>query len=155
MEEQDYTRRSQRPKKRRLRKGRAFFTLLLLCIIVIVGYSVMQYRSGLELANDTKVAQEEFTGDSIKGDIENYLILGVDTRGEEKSRTDTMMVLSWNKANNDIKLVSFMRDIYADIPGYQSYKLNTAYYLDGVQLLKDTLTNMFGLNAIIFSQKKG
>ncbi len=147
MEEQDYTRRSQRPKKRRLRKGRAFFTLLLLCIIVIVGYSVMQYRSGLELANDTKVAQEDFTGDSIKGgDIENYLILGgVDTRGEEKSRTDTMMVLSWNKANNDIKLVSFMRDIYADIPGYQSYKLNTAYYLDGVQLLKDTLTNMFGL----------
>jgi len=76
MEEQDYTRRSQRPKKRRLRKGRAFFTLLLLCIIVIVGYSVMQYRSGLELANDTKVAQEEFTGDSIKGDIENYLIFG-------------------------------------------------------------------------------
>lgn len=145
MEEQDYTRRSQRPKKRRLRKGRAFFTLLLMCIIVIVGYSVMQYRSGLELANDTKVAQEDFSGDSIKGDIENYLILGVDTRGEEKSRTDTMMVLSWNKANNDIKLVSFMRDIYADIPGYQSYKLNTAYYLDGVQLLKDTLTNMFGL----------
>ena len=41
---------------------------------------------------------------------------------KEKSRTDTMMVLSWNKANNDIKLVSFMRDIYADIPGYQSYK---------------------------------
>ena len=36
----------------------------------------MQYRSGLELANDTKVAQEDFTGDSIKGDIENYLILG-------------------------------------------------------------------------------
>ena len=143
MEEQDYTRRSQRPKSVDYVKE-SIFTLLLLCIIVIVGYSVMQYRSGLELANDTKVAQEDFTGDSIKG-YRKLFDFRVDTRGEEKSRTDTMMVLSWNKANNDIKLVSFMRDIYADIPGYQSYKLNTAYYLDGVQLLKDTLTNMFGL----------
>ncbi|MGE7840303.1 LCP family protein [Lysinibacillus sp. NPDC093712] len=145
MEEQDYTRRSQRPKKCRLRKGRALFTFLLLCVIVIAGYSIMQYRSGLQLATDTKVAQEDFSGDQINSDIENYLLLGIDTRGEEKSRTDTMMVLSWNKKTNDVKLVSFMRDIYADIPGYQSYKLNTAYYLGGVQLLKDTLSNMFGL----------
>lgn len=145
MEEQDYTRRSQRPKKRRLRKGRALFTFLLLCVIVIAGYSIMQYRSGLQLATDTLVPQEDFSGDQVKDDIENYLLLGIDTRGEEKSRTDTMMVLSWNKKTNDVKLVSFMRDIYADIPGYQSYKLNTAYYLGGVQLLKDTLSNMFGL----------
>jgi len=145
MEEQDYTRRSQRPKKRRLRKGRVLFTLLLLCVIVGMGYAVKQYRDGLELASDTKVAQEDFSGDTVKGDIENYLLLGIDTRGEEKSRTDTMMVLSWNKKTNDVKLVSFMRDIYADIPGYQSYKLNTAYYLGGVQLLKDTISNMFGL----------
>ena len=66
MEEQDYTRRSQRPKSVDYVKE-SIFTLLLLCIIVIVGYSVMQYRGGLELANDTKVAQEDFTGDSIKG----------------------------------------------------------------------------------------
>jgi len=145
MEEQDYSRRSQRPQKRRLRKGRAFFTLLLLFVIVIAGYSVMQYRSGLKLASDTKVAEEDFKGDTVNGDVENYLLLGIDTRGEEKSRTDTMMVLSWNKKTNDMKLVSLMRDIYADIPGYKSYKLNTAYYLDGVQLLKDTITNMFGL----------
>ncbi|MEQ6353085.1 LCP family protein [Lysinibacillus sp. M3] len=145
MEEQDYSRRSQRPQKRRLRKGRALFTLLLLLVIVIAGYSVMQYRSGLKLASDTKVAQEAFKGDTVNGDVENYLLLGIDTRGEEKSRTDTMMVLSWNKKTNDMKLVSLMRDIYAEIPGYKSYKLNTAYYLDGVQLLKDTITNMFGL----------
>ena len=145
MEEQEYTRRSQRPRKRRFRKGRALFTLLLLCVIMVAVYSVMQYRSGLELASGTKVAQEDFTGDKVVGNIENYLLLGIDTRGEEKSRTDTMMLLSWNKDTNDIKLVSFMRDIYADIPNHQSYKLNTAYYLGGVQLLKDTLGNMFGL----------
>lgn len=145
MEEQEYTRRSQRPKKRRLRRGRVFFSFLFLCIIMLAAYSVMQYRNGLELASTTKVAQEDFTGDTIDGTIENYLLLGIDTRGEERSRTDTMMLLSWNTDTNDIKLVSFMRDIYADIPNHQSYKLNTAYYLGGVQLLKDTLSNMFGL----------
>ena len=145
MEEQEYTRRSQRPKKRRLRIGRVFVTCLLLGIILIVGYAVMEYRNGLELANTTNVSQEDFTGDAIEGSIENYLLLGIDTRGEERSRTDTMMLLSWNTATNDIKLVSFMRDIYADIPNHQSYKLNTAYYLGGVQLLKDTLGNMFGV----------
>ena len=145
MKEPEYTRRSERPKKRRIRKGRAFFTLLVVGVIALTVYSVIQYRSGLELASGTKVAQADFKGDEIAGTIENYLLLGVDTRGEEQSRTDTMMLLSWNKDTKDVKLVSFMRDIYADIPGYQSYKLNTAYYLGGVQLLKDTLGNMFGL----------
>ena len=38
-----------------------------------------------------------------------------------------------------------MRDIYAEIPGFKSYKLNTAYYLNGVQTAKDTITGMFGI----------
>ncbi|MEG0450118.1 MAG: LCP family protein [Lysinibacillus sp.] len=145
MEEEQYTRRSERPRKRKMRKGRVFVTFLLLIAIVIASYSVMQYRSGFKLANNVALPKEAFAADKVNGSIENYLILGVDTRGEEKSRTDTIMLLSWNKDNNEVKLVSFMRDIYAAIPGYKSYKLNTAYYLDGVQLLKDTLTNMFGI----------
>ena len=56
-----------------------------------------------------------------------------------------MMLVAHNKETNDVKVVSFMRDIFAEIPGYQSYKLNTAYYLGGVDLLADTLRNMFGV----------
>lgn len=137
--------RSTRRKKKKLRKGRVFFTFLLLLIVILSVYSVIQYRNGLALAGEQKKEPESFTGDEISGNIENFLLIGVDSRGEEQSRSDTMMVLSWNKDTNDIKLVSFMRDIYAEIPGYQSYKLNTAYYLGGVQLLKDTLHNMFGI----------
>ena len=50
-----------------------------------------------------------------------------------RSRTDTMMVLSWDKSAGKMRVISFMRDIYADIPGFKSYKLNTAYYLGSVQ----------------------
>ncbi|RHW37547.1 LytR family transcriptional regulator [Lysinibacillus yapensis] len=137
--------RSTRRKKRKLRKGRLFFTLLVLFVMIAGIYSIVQYRSGLKQAEQGKLPQQEFVADEAHDTIKNYLIIGVDSRGEENSRSDTMMVLSWNQDKNDLKLVSFMRDIYADIPGYQSYKLNTAYYLGGVQLLKDTLNNMFDI----------
>ena len=135
--------RQTRHKKKKLRKGRLFFTVLILLLLGIGIYSYFQYQQGLKLASETKLPEADFVGDEAHKSVKNYLIVGVDSRGEEDSRSDTMMLLSWNQDTNDLKLVSFMRDIYADIPGYKSYKLNTAYYLDGVQLLKDTLNTMF------------
>lgn len=137
--------RPTRYKKKRLRKRRFISVVLLILIVAVAAYGVTQYRSGLQHASETKLPKEDFTADENVNKIENYLILGVDSRGEEKSRSDTMMLLSWNRDTNDMKAVSFMRDIYAEIPGYQSYKLNTAYYLGGVQLLKETLNNMFDI----------
>ncbi|MEC1177071.1 LCP family protein [Metasolibacillus meyeri] len=136
-------RRQTRHKRKKFRTGRLIFLAVIALLLGGAAYSVQQYLSGQKLASETKLPEQDFAADAKKGEIENFLILGVDSRGEEKSRTDTMMLLSWNRDTNEMKLVSFMRDIYADIPGYQSYKLNTAYYLGGVQLLKDTLTAMF------------
>ncbi|MFF5995160.1 LCP family protein [Lysinibacillus sp. KU-BSD001] len=140
MEEQ----KERRYQKKKLRKGRVLFTVLILALLGIGTYGVMQYRAGLQLAGEANTAAPEpFVPDEKEDETVNYLLLGIDTRGEEKSRTDTMMLVSWQKKTDEIKLVSFMRDIYAEIPGYQMYKLNTAYYLGGVQLTKDTITSMF------------
>lgn len=142
MEEQT---RQTRYRKKKMRKGRVLFVIVFLLLLSVIGYSYVQYNKGKDLASDKKIEVKGFEPDDNHPTIENYLILGVDTRGEEKSRSDTMMLLSWNRKTNDMKLVSFMRDIYADIPGYQSYKLNTAYYLGGVPLLQETLNNMFDI----------
>jgi len=142
MEEQT---RQTRYQKKKMRKGRVIFVVIFLLLLSVIGYGYVQFNKGKEMASDNKIVVEDFEPDDNHPTIENYLILGVDTRGEEKSRSDTMMVLSWNRKTNDMKLVSFMRDIYADIPGYQSYKLNTAYYLGGVPLLQETLNNMFDI----------
>lgn len=147
MEEMHPQRRSLR-KRRKFRMGRFFFILFMFLLIGTIVFSIFQYKAGRELASQHEIPTEDFVGDSINvknQSIENILVLGVDTRGEEKSRTDTMMLVSWNKETKKVKVVSFMRDIYAQIPGYESYKLNTAYYLDGVQLVKDTITGMFGV----------
>ncbi len=148
MDEEQVKERRYKPKKK-LRKGRVILTILIVFVLVIGSYSFLQYRTGYNLAKETKVHQEiVFEGDSwSKGERENILVLGADSGagGKEKSRTDTMMVISWDKKSNDVKIISFMRDIYADIPNYQSYKLNTAYYLGGVPTLQATLKNMFDI----------
>lgn len=135
-------------KKRKFRFGRFFLSILTLIIVGTLLYSIVQYKAGQKLAASQSQDPIEFTGDSLdvkNPTIENILVLGSDTRGEEKSRTDTMMLVSWNKETDEVKVISFMRDIYADIPGYKSTKLNTAYFLGGVQLVKDTVTSMFGI----------
>lgn len=135
-----------RRRKRRPRIGRMLFVILLFLGIGVGTYVFLQYSAGYKLADSVEQEPMKFEGDVLKkGERENILVLGVDSRGEDQARTDTMMLFSWDKQKNDVKVISFMRDIYADIPGYQSYKLNTAFYLDGVQLLKDTIQNMFDL----------
>lgn len=136
--------RGTRRKKRRFKK-RSILYILLLLMLVFDAYFFMQYQSGKKLAEDSDLPEVEFNNDEDNERFENILVLGVDSRGEENSRTDTMMLVSHNKETDDVKVVSFMRDIYAAIPGYQSYKLNTAYYLGGVDLLADTLRSMFGI----------
>ena len=145
MEEEIQQTRSSR-RKRRPRVGRILFVILLFLAVGIGIYTFIQYSIGYKLADIEQKEPMDFEGDVLnQGERENILILGVDSRGEDKARTDTMMIFSWDKQNNDVKVISFMRDIYADIPGHQSYKLNTAFYLGEVQLLKDTMKGMFGL----------
>ncbi|WP_203249221.1 LCP family protein [Sporosarcina beigongshangi] len=137
-----------RRRKKKLRLGRVIFTITTLCFIAAGLYSFVQYNEGKSLSKDNGIEPGPFKGDAVDPkytSIENYLLLGVDDDGSAKSRTDTMMVLSWNKSEGTMRVISFMRDIYADIPGYKSYKLNTAYYLNGVQTAKDTITGMFGV----------
>ncbi|MDQ0427452.1 LCP family protein required for cell wall assembly [Planomicrobium stackebrandtii] len=144
MEEELQPIKRKRRRKRRFRL-RGIVFLLLVALIAIGAYAFIQFKSGVSLADNSEQEPVTFNGDAANGDYENILVLGVDSRGEEQSRTDTMMLATHDKVNGEIKLTSFMRDIYADIPGYQSYKLNTAYYLGGVDLLAETLRGMFGV----------
>lgn len=132
-------------KKRRLCR---WVALLFVAGIAVIGtYIMTQYEKG-KLSVEGASFSEDFTGDvhePTSPEVENFLLLGVDDDGTDTYRTDTMMVASWDKKDGSVKLISFMRDIYAVIPGYDAHKLNAAYALGGVQTLKDTLTSMFDL----------
>jgi polyisoprenyl-teichoic acid--peptidoglycan teichoic acid transferase len=144
MNRKDFKKKKKRKKKRRFK----ILSIFLLLIVGFAGYTFYQYYDGLKTAGegiDTNFQSEEFNGAKSDGKI-NVLLLGVDSRGEEKSRTDTIMVAQYDPETQTAKLVSIMRDIYVEIPGYNNYKVNTAYFLGGAELLRETLKENFDLD---------
>lgn len=56
------------------------------------------------------------------------LVLGIDQRGNEQGpfRTDTMILVSLDPARKTAGVLSIPRDLWVDIPGFQSGRINTA-----------------------------
>lgn len=76
----------------------------------------------------------------------NILLMGVDQADvDSATRSDSMILMSVDKRNNQIKLTSFMRDMYVTIPGYGETKLNHACMYEGPQLTIDTIELNFGV----------
>lgn len=64
--------------------------------------------------------------------VENILIIGTDSRGSDRGRSDTMIIATINKKSNTLKLTSVMRDIKAYFPDYKKDdKLNAAFQYGG------------------------
>jgi polyisoprenyl-teichoic acid--peptidoglycan teichoic acid transferase len=138
-------------KTRKKKRGRKVILVLLLLIFSLLGYAAYQFYSGYKMAgNDQLQGDYKFNGVKDENGKVNVLLLGVDSRGEEKSRTDTMMLAQIDPKTNETKLVSFMRDIYVEIPGYKNYKLNTAFYLGGPELLRKTIKHNFDIDIQYF-----
>jgi len=79
-------------------------------------------------------------------DIVNFLLVGQDRRpGQGRQRSDSMIVITFNKRNRTITLTSFLRDMYVDIPGFRATKMNAAYERGGFSMLCDTLLQNFGV----------
>ena len=80
-------------------------------------------------------------------DIENVLLIGSDRRSmSEEGRSDAMMMLTIDRKHKKLKMVSFLRDLYIKIPKKYGTKLNAAYSVGGVELLKQTITANLGIN---------
>ena len=79
--------------------------------------------------------------------IVNILLVGVDRRKNEPTRSDTMILCTFNKTQGTITLTSFMRDMYLKIPGYKSNRINVSYVLGGMNLLNETISYNFGVEA--------
>ena len=86
------------------------------------------------------------TVDVLEGDMINIMLIGQDRRpGEERARSDSMILVTINQEKNTIQLTSFMRDLYVQIPGYMDNRLNAAYRYGGPDLMTDTFKVNFGL----------
>ena len=99
---------------------------------------------GLESVDASDVVFE--TVDVLEGEMINIMLIGQDRRpGEDRARSDSMILVTLNKEKNTIQLTSFMRDLYVQIPGYMDTRLNAAYRYGGTDLMNETFKVNFGL----------
>lgn len=84
----------------------------------------------------------------------NVLMLGVDHAADDndasaalsgavEQRSDSMMLVHIPEDRSQVYVMSMVRDMYVDIPGYGKNKLNAAVSLGGVPLLMQTVEGMF------------
>ena len=123
-------------KRQKRKKIKRIMTVILVIILAFPTVGAISFIKKVADAYDPSIASGVF--DNIthinKKGITNILLVGSDAReGEEKSRTDTMMIFTIDTVHNSLKLTSLARDAYVNIPGHGYTKLTHAYYLGGVE----------------------
>ena len=108
-----------------------------------------------ELVHGAQLSEDESASDYLIApatiapngtDCFTLLLIGTDNLNPNApGRSDTMMLAQVNLKTRDIRLVSFLRDLYVKIPGHGSNRLNAAYVYGGADLLRQTLQNNFGV----------
>lgn len=77
-------------------------------------------------------------------DVYNLLLIGVDRRDKSwYGNSDSMILMSINKNTKQIHMTSFMRDLYANIPGVGVKKLNAACAYGGGPLVVRTIEDNY------------
>lgn len=113
--------------------------------MVAFGYFYFKLNSIYDSSTAKDVKEKVEKADDKDG-ITNILLAGVDGNNLDKgNRSDSMMVLTIDEKNNDIRITSLARDTYVQIPGYGEEKLTHAYAYGGPALLLQTIDKNFGL----------
>ena len=102
-----------------------------------------------ELTEEDEIEQKPiFKADMIDEDVINVLLVGQDTGLDwnRSTRSDSCMILSYDRRNNSVKMVSIMRDIWVPIEGHGWNRINAAYSFGGAGLLINTLNEIYDLD---------
>lgn len=144
-----FKRKPKNPYEQKPKKKRSWKRILVMILVALLGYSVVAFGVGnIAAKTDSsmpKMETQEFNGTASENGTKNILLLGSDTRDNISGRSDSMMVLQVDGRGKP-KLVSFMRDMYVNIPGVGENKLNAAYAYGGADLVRQTLKENFGID---------
>jgi polyisoprenyl-teichoic acid--peptidoglycan teichoic acid transferase len=137
----------ERPKTPRRSLRRAVPWVLLaacvLAVVSIVGFSVLfPYSTVARPVTGALhgVAPESFLGTGPQ----RVLLLGVDARGEERSRSDTIVLAK--VSDRGFGLLSIPRDTRTEVPGHGQDKINHAFAYGGPELARQSVENLTGVD---------
>ena len=140
--------------KKRLRKGRLFFSLVLLFVLLgscfAAGMRVYNrfFRPRSDVAAMAEGKEDTLSKEGLSERI-NVLLLGTDEGDSEDfdkdipKRTDAMLLVSFDPDKDRVAILSLPRDTRVEIPGRRGYdKINAAYAYGGVKLARRTVSNL-------------
>ncbi len=142
---------------RRIRVS-AFILLFSIVFFVVSGISaatlIVKYRFFDRYLGNINRGDGSFDDSNIvvhKGlseEVKNIAVFGVDSRSDDNagSRSDAMMIVSFDMKHKKVKAISLMRDSLVEIPDYGKKKINSAFSLGGVELAINTINHNFDMN---------
>lgn len=153
------------PEKSKKSKAFTVVVAVLLVLIIAVGsfaaYMFVQVNRMIDNVNhDDTIVNDRYlpTDAPASEEVVNILLIGSDERKNSKTvtgrRSDTMILLTIDGVNSQLKLTSFLRDSYVSIPyttesGEEKLvkgKMNSAYSKAGPQGVMDTIEYNFGID---------
>ena len=95
-------------------------------------------------AKKVKIAKEK----KKDKDVYNVLLVGTDSRDPDadRGRSDSMMMVSFNKKEGKSTAISFLRDSLVDIDGHGKSRLGHTYAYGGVGLTINTINKTYDLD---------
>lgn len=124
-------------------------------IYLYINLSRINYQSintDQDLTQQSNIADPSRSTNAYTGklltdsEVLNILLVGADTRENQTTgNSDTMILMSIDTKNRKLKLLSFMRDTYVAIPGYDDNKLNAAFSIGGTELTVKTIQANYGI----------
>ncbi|MBT2730633.1 LCP family protein [Bacillus sp. ISL-75] len=138
--------------KRRLRRKRILLWIVMPILLLIIGataYGGFLYNKAESVMNKSYKPIERDTKAKANVKLENtsILFIGVDDSEKRKSngrsRSDALMLATFNKKEKSIKLLSIPRDSYVHIPEKDIYtKITHAHAYGGVKLTLETVEEL-------------
>jgi LCP family protein required for cell wall assembly len=116
-------------------------------LLIFECYLIFSFVQGYESTKHDQAKDNiHFNGEEApdQNDL-NILIIGTDSRGEDRGRSDSLMIAHYDQKKQQPKLISIMRDSYVDIPGHGKDKINAAYSYGGIELVRKTLKENFDM----------
>jgi len=141
------------PGRRARKKPRPWLHVFFLLMVLFVSLGYLGYQladswlsEGLSIADSgtsgTGEAPPVTDNDSQKLTL---LLMGVDSRGEEPARADTIIVAFIDMETKKVSLLSIPRDTYAEVPGHGYTKINHAHAFGGPELMAEAVSEFLGV----------
>ena len=155
---------------RRARRSWPQRLVVVACLLVIVSAAasartvqyveeVWEEYDRVQIVDTVQYGRELLQPDTEPGEPVNFLLVGTDSGDDAaqseaasaaggaatigKSLADVIMLLRLDPEAKAAWVLSIPRDLWAEIPGAQDHKINSAFYIGGAPLLVETITSMF------------